>query len=631
MLEKLRNWSSATNDPARTQALSDAYLPIVREFLLPAIFYYSFVTWAHWRDEDGLTLAILAGISAVTAISFYLLRRHLVRKKVVTLVRLELIGLVANLFIYINVLALMLLHFQETKLIYFVLMAVVFSTSSVTARTTVLSVTLAMATLFYFARGLGSTAYEQFLFIGVASTFASLSMAFLLRSALRHQVNARLQADAVAAEAGQLAETDILTGLPNRRDIFQDLDRRVDNQNPVWLGLLDLDGFKVVNDAYGHVFGDSLLIAVAQRAKSLIGADVTLGRLGGDEFALLADGHLSPVQIEEICGDLIQALSEPFTIGHVTVTVGASVGLCHYPQMASTSESVYEHADYALYRAKAAQRGAIVVFDEDHLRQMADTVAMARALREGNLEEELYLLFQPQFSLKQNRVVGFEALARWNSPRLGEIRPDVFIRAAERSGDITRITRILLQKALAEAKRWPESISLSFNLSTHDLADRTHIQGLLAQISAAGVDPQRVEFEITETAVMLDLETAQRLLGEMSEAGCRIALDDFGSGYSSFCYIDELPLDKIKIDKSFVRKIPRSAASREIVAGLLALCRTLDLDCVLEGVETETDLNLLRSLNPDIIQGFYFGRPMSGVHARQLVDDELFPADQLAV
>jgi EAL domain-containing protein (putative c-di-GMP-specific phosphodiesterase class I) len=231
----------------------------------------------------------------------------------------------------------------------------------------------------------------------------------------------------------------------------------------------------------------------------------------------------------------------------------------------------------------------------------------------------LFLLFQPQYSPEQERVVGFEALARWQSPKLGLVRPDLFIRAAERSGHIRRVTNILFAKGLAEMAHWPTDISLSFNLSAQDISDRAFVLSLLGEIMKSAIAPQRIEFEITETAVMTDLDASSKLLEELQASGCRIALDDFGSGYSSFEYIDQLPLDKVKIDRSFVRKVAHSKTSREIVAGVIGLCRKLDLRCVLEGVETEAEMDILGKLQPDLIQGYLFGRPMSAEDARRKI------------
>ena len=251
-----------------------------------------------------------------------------------------------------------------------------------------------------------------------------------------------------------------------------------------------------------------------------------------------------------------------------------------------------------------------------------DTLAIERALREGLLESELELYFQPQYSTARQRIVGFEALARWNSPRVGNVRPDVFIRVAERCGLIGTVTRILFQKCLEGLAQMPEDIGVSFNLSAKDVGSREVIDCLLDMVTASGLARDRIEFEITETAVMTDLQASGRLLQDLSAAGFRIALDDFGSGYSSFEYIDQLPLDKVKVDKSFVRRVPHNVKSREIIASIIALCRRLDLRCVLEGVETEDEMMALARLGPDLIQGYLFGKPMPLAQAMSVLADE---------
>jgi predicted signal transduction protein with EAL and GGDEF domain len=279
--------------------------------------------------------------------------------------------------------------------------------------------------------------------------------------------------------------------------------------------------------------------------------------------------------------------------------------------MGSTARQIYEKADFSLYRGKQFARHQSTIFTVNQDKEMRESLALEKALLEARMEEEFYLLFQPQFNLVARQVVSFEALARWQSPSLGPVRPDRFIRAAERAGLIQQVTRILFGKALDAVELWPEEITVSFNLSGQDLADRAFIFSLVAQVYQRGIRPARIEFEITETAVMKDIAASRILLEDLSSVGFKIALDDFGSGYSSFEYIDQLPLNKVKIDKSFVRKVAESVTSREVVAAIITLCRNLDLKCVLEGVESEGEMKTLAPLSPQLIQGYLFGRPMS--------------------
>lgn len=593
-------WTSAT----RRRAMADAYRPIVRGFLLPGCAYYLFVTWGHRLDESGLHFLILGGISLTTAIAYALFRWVLLPAGRTPLARLEVIGLATNALMYGNVAAYMALHFEEQKLIYFVLMAVVFSTTGVTLRATLASVIVSIATMFWFASKASPEVAYQFAFIGVATSFASLGMATLLRKAILRQIDARLFAD-------QLAALDSLTGIANRRSIFASIDRMVEEETPFWLGILDLDGFKSINDIYGHAVGDHVLCEVVDRLSQQSGFDVMFGRIGGDEFAVLIVGECNAAEVESMGNRLIEEISRPYDMQPLQLLIGGTIGFAQFPAMGTTARQIYEKADFALYHGKQFTRGHTVVFTEDQDQDMRDSLSLERALREASLAEELYLHFQPQFDLRRQKVVSFEALARWQSPILGSVRPDRFIRAAERAGLIQNVTRVLFGKMLDAVYLWPEEITVSFNLSAQDLADRAFILSLVAQVTARGLAPSRIEFEITETAIMKDIAASRILLEDLSSLGFKIALDDFGSGYSSFEYLDQLPLDKVKIDKSFVRKVADSATSREIVAAIITLCRNLDLKCVLEGVETEDEMRLLSPLSPELIQGYLFGRPMS--------------------
>ncbi|MCZ4289981.1 putative bifunctional diguanylate cyclase/phosphodiesterase [Hoeflea alexandrii] len=602
--------------------MADAYAPIIRSVLMIGCAYYIYVTWSHWQDESGQSLAILGSISTLTAFSYYMLRQHALAGKSISLLRLELASLAMNMLMYMNVLSYFMIHFEQAKLVYFALMAVIFSTTGVTLRGTLFSVIVSLATLFWFASGLSDQLFMQYVSIGVATAFASFSMASLLRKAILQQIDARLLADELASKARQLADTDTLTGIPNRRAVFEKIDYLVQQRRPFWMGIFDLDGFKAINDVYGHMVGDTLLRAVVTRATELDFDGATFGRIGGDEFIAILPGHLSEEKIGFLGNCTIEAISRPYPVDLMHLKIGASAGFSHFPSMGASGAQLYEKADYALYKAKTQSRGHCVLFDTAEDVEMKLAIEIERELREGDLEKELFLLFQPQYSPKQKRVVGFEALARWQNPKLGLVRPDLFIRAAERSGHIRTVTDILFRKGLAELAGWPRDISLSFNLSAQDISNHAFMLSLMGQIMDSGIAPSRLEFEITETAVMSDLEKSRTLLEQLRASGCKIALDDFGSGYSSFEYIDQLPLDKVKIDRSFVRKVSHSVTSKEIVAGVIGLCRKLDLRCVLEGVETEAEMDVLGKLEPDLIQGYLFGRPMNPQEARRRIMDQ---------
>lgn len=598
--------------------MADAYRPILQGVLLPGSLYYAVITVGHWVNLTGTTLLIMAAMSSFTAMTYHMMRVRWVTSPRLTPAGLELIALAANFLMYANVAVHISLLYEQAMLIYFILMVVIFSLSGVTFRVMIVSVTVPLVTLYAYIRHLPLSDFNEFLFISIAALFGSIGMATLLRRAIFRQIEARISADEMAAEAQRLAQEaqrlanrDSLTDLPNRRSIFQRLEAHTTANQPFWFGVLDLDGFKSINDSYGHLIGDRLLVTVAGRINALVDDGIFIGRLAGDEFAVLVDGALSEKSVQEIGDGIIEAVSQPCEISNMRLTVGASLGFAHFPTMAATSQSLYEKSDYALYRAKESSRGRTLIFNMREQAEMNENSVIEQALRTADLEGEMYLVFQPQHHVGGNRVSGFEALARWQSPSLGSIRPDKFIRAAERSGLIQAITRILFRKGLAALDSWAPEITLSFNLSAQDLSDRAFVFSLVADVYEKAIDPGRIEFEVTETSVMTDIEASLQLLQDLSAAGFKIALDDFGSGYSSFEYIDKLPLNKVKIDKSFVRKIPYSDTSRQIVTGVIVLCRNLKLRCVLEGVETQEELQALLPLNPEIIQGYLFGKPMT--------------------
>ena len=606
-------------DPAQQRAIATTYAPILRTLLLPAFGYYLFTTWKHWQLETGEVALVLAGSSALSAATFLFLRQCRLSNPSISLKELEIIGLLINALIYANTLCYLNIHFEQAKLVYFPLMVVIFSTTAITFRAALLSVTVPLVTLFWLASGVSEELLFQYVSIGIATTFGSMGMTTLLRTAIIRQIDARLLADELAAKAQRLADTDMLTGVPNRRAMFEKIDYLVQQRRPFWMGIFDLDGFKAINDVYGHIVGDKLLCAVVERAADINFEGASFGRIGGDEFLAILPGTMTEQQVQRLGEGVLEELSRPYPIDLLQLSVGASVGFSHFPSMGASGAQLYEKADFALYKSKTQYRGQCLLFDTAEDEEMKQAIEIERELREGNLKEELFLLYQPQYSPAQDRVVSFEALARWQNPKLGLVRPDLFIRAAERSGHIRKVTEILFRKGLAELERWPSDIGLSFNLSGHDISNRAFVLSLLGKIMEAGIAPNRLEFEITETAVMSDLDNARALLEQLRASGCKIALDDFGSGYSSFEYLDQLPLDKVKIDRSFVRKVAHSDTSREIVAGVIGLCRKLDLRCVLEGVEKESEMDLLARLEPDLIQGYLYGRPMSAADARRMI------------
>jgi diguanylate cyclase (GGDEF)-like protein len=410
------------------------------------------------------------------------------------------------------------------------------------------------------------------------------------------------------------SNVDILTGLPNRRRFFSELEKRIRSAaasgTKLGIGILDLDGFKPINDVHGHPTGDRLLIEVGERLREQLGSSAFLARIGGDEFALITEGDAGERDITAIGEGIAELLRAPFEVQGMTARIGGSIGFAQYPSAARDAEALFERADYALYFAKQHDRGNVVIFSHDHEAEIRQASVVAQALVNADLERELSIAYQPIVDVETSRTVCFEALARWHSPSLGEIAPSTFILAAERTGLITQLTPVLLRKALAGARQWPDHIRISFNLSAVDIASPLSILKIVSVVEQSGIRPDRIDFEITETAAMRNFAQATEALNVLKRQGARISLDDFGTGYSSLSCIRELPLDKVKIDRGFTMKIETDAASRLILRTMINLCENLGLDCVVEGIETASQRDILRRENCRYMQGYFFARPM---------------------
>ncbi|MCC2095713.1 MAG: EAL domain-containing protein, partial [Hyphomicrobiales bacterium] len=409
-----------------------------------------------------------------------------------------------------------------------------------------------------------------------------------------------------------LANEDSLTGLPNRRSFFARLDSLVAKQGTVEfvLGLIDLDGFKPVNDLLGHGAGDKLLREVGRRLKTAMPEGCMIARLGGDEFGFILTGRIDDVRLVELCEALLERLTPVFVLDEGSASVSGTCGVARYPQAGMTGDDLYEKADFALYHSKQNRRGAVTIFSQEHERAIKKVATIGQRLRKANFERDLSLQYQPVVDGRNGATIGFEALARWSDELLGNVPPDVFIRSAEQNGFIGQITLFLLEKAIDTAASWPEHIYLAFNLSAHDLCSPETIEGMVALIERKAFPASRLVFEITETAIIQDYDRAFVSLQALRDRGASIALDDFGTGYSSLSYVRKLPIDRIKIDRSFVLDIEREESAKTIVKAMSDLCRTLNILCIIEGVETNTQLAILSAIGTNHYQGYLFGKPM---------------------
>ncbi|MBW8880055.1 MAG: EAL domain-containing protein [Asticcacaulis sp.] len=517
---------------------------------------------------------------------------------------------VVNLLLIANPLTYQLLHFDQSRMVSFLFLYIMFAISGASTRVLVVSTLVCFGAMTSLSLAKVPDGARTYVWTAAGGLIAALCMGGVVRQTLFRAVRARVVADRLRDEAQRLADGDVLTGLANRRSFFRQLDRQLAAGGGFDLALIDLDGFKPINDLYGHSVGDSLLVEVAERLRQTCGKSGFPARMGGDEFAILLPGERSDDDLRAFGSRLCDALRATYHLPNVNANISASVGFVRRGDDDLSGSQWLERADYALYYAKQNLRGAPVIFTDRHEAEMRDFSLVDQTLRGSDLDAEMSIVFQPQVDLTDNRTVSFEALARWNNAKLGAVRPDIFIKAAERSGLISRITLILLDKALTEIATWPSDMRASFNLSARDIRSASNIAAICAVVENSGVDPRRIEFEITETAMLTDFDQACEALSRLKLMGVRIAIDDFGSGYSSLGYLHRLPVDKIKIDRSFVVQLVRHGTTLKIIKTIIDLCRNLNLDCVIEGVETLAELDSLRQVRARYIQGYVFSQPL---------------------
>ena len=445
---------------------------------------------------------------------------------------------------------------------------------------------------------------------------------------------AKMHRDAEEARqaATAIAYTDHLTGLPNRRFLLSLLAERVQARQagaePFAVGLLDLDGFKPINDIHGHPAGDRILEQVADRLKAAMRDRGHVARMGGDEFAVLCEGIGCERDALALAETLKAAFAAPFALDGIAIHLQCASGFALFPVSADRADSLIRLADIALYRAKASGRGASCVFDKNDERAAKERAALEQALHRAVANSEIAVHFQPTVDLATGRICGFESLARWTDPRLGPIEPSIFIPAAERIGLMDRLSRDLLRKAAAAAARWPTDVALSFNLPAVQLVRPDAASAIVATLEEHGFPPSRFEIELTEAAVMKDLEAACATIDAVREAGIRVTLDDFGAGRSSLAQVRDLALDKIKIDKTFVDRVCLDPKIAGLTRSIVDLARRLGLPCVAEGIERPEQLEALRLAGCAGGQGWLFASAMPEETAANFIEERRGPAHQ---
>lgn len=435
----------------------------------------------------------------------------------------------------------------------------------------------------------------------------------------RRQIARRGQVAARLARISYLQATvDPLTGAMNRRAILARLEEEFarNRTDRPWLALVDLDGFKHINDTYGHIAGDVVLKAVANRIGAYP-AVIAFGRLGGDEFALLFDGARNVDDVQRLARHLSELIRAPILHNGATLRLSASIGLRRTDAL-NVSECV-ERADAALYKAKELGEGAVAVFGDDDEIALQERTAITRRFNDCVLDERLKLVYQPLLDITRNEIVGFEAFARWSPDGDRWLPAGQFMALAVATGRTGELTRLVLARALSECRAWEQGRTLAINLSPRDVMRDGFSQVLEAIVRDAGAPPESIVLEVTERALIGDPRRAGEQLRRLRDKGFRIALDDFGAGWSSLSSVNALPLDFIKIDQGLAQALPNDPGARAIASTIVGLAWQLGIQCTIEGIEDAAQAETARALGITLMQGFHFGRPGPAGAAMELL------------
>ncbi|WP_431204674.1 bifunctional diguanylate cyclase/phosphodiesterase [Bradyrhizobium betae] len=454
------------------------------------------------------------------------------------------------------------------------------------------------------------TAYDRAVGVVIVGMLLTLSLATYLMLASRNSRRLSLANRRVL----ELAQTDVLTGLPNRAFFLARLDMMNSQLSvrglPFSILMLDLDRFKNVNDSLGHGAGDVLLRQVASRLRSALRETDVLARLGGDEFAIIQEAcDDQRGSATELAARIARLVAEPFLLPGHRVEIGTSIGIAIAPDHGSDQEQLLKKADLALYRSKSAGRNCFTVYDEAMSAELEARNTLEGDLRDAIALCQLEVHYQPFVDVASGGRRGFEALVRWRHPSRGLIPPDQFIALAEETGLIVPLGEFVLRRACADAAAWPSDLMVAVNLSPIQFKEAELFETICAALADAGLPPQRLEIEITESVLLERGVENHAFMERLKHIGIELALDDFGTGYSSLSYLTAFPFDKIKIDKSFIRNLTHQPRSSAIISSIVTLARGLDMSVTAEGVETAEEFERLTALGVDFAQGYLFGRP----------------------
>lgn len=415
-----------------------------------------------------------------------------------------------------------------------------------------------------------------------------------------------------------LSNYDKLTGFANR-NLFRDrlhasISKARDANHQVALLYIDLDRFRQINDTLGHETGDELLRKAGKRISSVDASVDTISRIGGDEFTVIVDDYRDRAALEHYCERIIAELRRPFRIGEHELLLGASIGISVFPENGRELQILLNHADIAMHQAKRLGGNTVRFYTSDLRAASIEQLNLETSLRKAIFRDEFVVHYQPKMCLRTNRITGVEALVRWMHPSLGLLHPGEFIPLAEETGLVSAIGELVLDKACRQAQQWKESglgnIRTSVNIPAHQVRKGNLVQVIKRVLDNTGLDPHLLELELTESALMDDVENVLAMLNELRALGIEIALDDFGTGYSSLSYLKRFPIDTLKIDQAFVRDIGTSPDDEAITRAIIAMAHSMNMEVVAEGVETDVHLDFLRREGCDFIQGYLLSRPI---------------------
>jgi diguanylate cyclase (GGDEF)-like protein len=459
-------------------------------------------------------------------------------------------------------------------------------------------------------------AYLALSFLALVMIGIGLSCLKLISSLKRRESDSRT-----------LATRDSLTGLLNRAALQEKLSEiAFENSTPASIVFADLDGFKEINDTYDHETGDRLLRQVAAGLVHLVNEEGSVYRLGGDEFVALFTGPTAAIRAERFATNFIKFVREPFDLDGRQADVGVSIGIAGWTDKYLEGKELLRRADVAMYQAKADGKNCASTYTSGLDVARVENTAIADELRSIIASATLEVAYQPIVDARSAKIIGVEALARWPSSSTRKLTPDRFIAIAESSGSIDDLGNLILSKACQDASLWPE-LKISVNVSTLQLKNPNFVKHTLAIIASNGINPNRIEIEITESTLLEDIERAKKILAELQNAGIRIALDDFGTGFSGVGYLQRLNFDRIKIDRSMINQITVDPAQQKIVQGMLLMAKGLATAVTAEGVENEEQISLLKLMGCFEMQGFFFFRPMSSDNISMNITNSETPDD----